>query len=121
MPFTNGHHALWAVTAPAHRFSSAYSQSLNVLTLDNGRFYKANKLTIPENVRVIFLPPYSPELNPVERFWEDLKDHLAFHLHQTLSKLKERVSEKLHSYTDEAVPPLTGYQYLIDTSNAQLP
>ena len=35
-------------------FSSAYSQSLNVLILDNGRFHKANKLTIPENVRLIF-------------------------------------------------------------------
>ena len=101
-------------------FSSAYSQSLNVLILDNGRFHKANKLTIPENVRLIFLPPYSPELNPVERFWEDLKDHLAFHLHQTLSELKERVSEKLHSYTDEAVASLTGYQYLVDVANAQV-
>lgn len=101
-------------------FSSAYSQSLNVLILDNGRFHKANKLTIPENVRLIFLPPYSPELNPVERFWEDLKDHLAFHLHQTLSELKERVSEKLHSYTDEAVASLTGYQYLVDVANEQI-
>jgi transposase len=100
-------------------FSSAYSRSLNVLILDNGRFHKANKLTIPENVRLIFLPPYSPELNPIERFWEDLKDHLAFDLHQTLSELKERVNEKLHSYTDEAVASLTGYQYLVDAASAQ--
>lgn len=100
-------------------FSSAYSQSLNVLILDNGRFHKANKLTIPENVRLIFLPPYSPELNPIERFWEDLKDHLAFDLHQTLSELKERVNQKLHSYTDEAVASLTGHQYLVDAASAQ--
>lgn len=102
------------------RFSSAYPQSLNVLILDNGRFHKANKLTIPENVRLIFLPPYSPELNPIERFWEDVKDHLAFHLHQTLSELKEsELKEKLHRYTDEAVASLTGYQYLVDAANAQ--
>jgi len=99
-------------------FSSAYSESLNILILDNGRFHKANKLTIPENVRLIFLPPYSPELNPIERFWEDLKDHLAFDLHQTLSELRERISEKLHSYTDGAVASLTGYQYLVDAANA---
>jgi transposase len=86
-----------------NRFSSAYSQSLNVLILDNGRFHKANKLMIPENVRLIFLPPYSPKLNPIERFWEDVKDHLAFDLHQTLSALRQPVQEKLRSYTDEAV------------------
>ena len=100
------------------RFSSAYSQSLNVLILDNGRFHKANKLTIPENVRLIFLPPYSPELNPIERFWEDVKGHLAFDLHETLSALRQRVQEKLRSYTDEAVASLTGYQYLVDAANA---
>ncbi len=99
-------------------FSRRFPQSTNILILDNGRFHKANKLTIPENVRLIFLPPYSPELNPIERFWEDLKDHLAFDLHVTLSELKERVSEKLHSYTDEAVASLTGYQYLVDAANA---
>jgi transposase len=77
-------------------FSRRFSESLNVLVLDNGRFHKANKLTIPENVRLIFLPPYSPELKSIERFWEDVKDHLAFHLHETLSALRQRVQEKLH-------------------------
>ena len=66
----------------------------------------------------MFLPPYSPELNPVERFWQDLKDHIAFHLHQTLSALKQRVQEKLQSYTDEAVASLAGYEYLLDAARA---
>jgi transposase len=99
-------------------FSDRFSESLNVLILDNGQFHKAKSLSIPENVRLIFLPPYSPELNPIERFWEDLKDHLAFHLHESLSVLRQRVQEKLQSYTDEAVASLTGYEYLLDASNA---
>ncbi|MCS3638160.1 transposase [Salinibacter ruber] len=86
--------------------------------MDNGRFHKAGKLTIPENVRLLSLPPYSPELNPIERFWEDVKGHLAFHLHETLSALRQRDREKLRGYTDEAVASLTGYQYLVDAANA---
>ncbi|MCS4177318.1 hypothetical protein GGP96_002043 [Salinibacter ruber] len=54
----------------------------------------------------------------VERFWQDLKSYLAFDLHETLPELKERVSEKLHSYTDEAVASLTGYEYLLDAARA---
>ncbi|MCS4139390.1 transposase [Salinibacter ruber] len=99
-------------------FSRRFPQSTNILILDNGRFHKARALSIPENVRLIFLPPYSPELNPIERLWEDLKGHLAFDLHETLSELKERVSEKLRSYTDEAVASLTGYQYLVAAASA---
>ena len=100
------------------RFADRFSESLNVLVLDNGRFHKAKSLSIPDNVRLVFLPPYSPELNPVERLWQDLKDHIAFHLHQTLSALKKRVQEKLQSYTDEAVASLTGYEYLLNAASA---
>ena len=99
-------------------FSRRFSGSTNVLILDNGRFHKAGKLMIPENIRLIFLPPYSPELNPIERLWEDLKGHLAFDLHETLSALRQRVQEKLRSYTDEAVASLTGYQYLVAAASA---
>lgn len=100
-------------------FSRRFAESLCVLVLDNGRFHKAKKLEIPENVRLVFLPPYSPELNPVERLWQDLKDHVAFHLYERLSALKQRVRAKLASYTDEAVASLTGYDYLLNAANAQ--
>nr|WP_272503629.1 transposase [Salinibacter ruber] len=100
------------------RFADRFSESLNVLVLDNGRFHKAKSLTIPDNIRLIFLPPYSPELNPVERLWQDLKDHLAFHLYENLSALRQRVRERLETYTDEAVASLTGYEYLLNAASA---
>ncbi len=53
------------------RFAEAFPQSHNVIILDNGQFHKAKKLSIPKNVELTFLPPYSPELNPVERLWQD--------------------------------------------------
>ena len=88
------------------------------MVLDNGQFHKARKLTIPENLWLVFLPPYSPELNPIERLWQDLKDHVAFHLHENLSVLKQEVRAKLDTYTDEVVTSLTGYDYLLDAANA---
>ena len=39
-------------------FSGRFSESLNVLVLDNGQFHKAKSLSIPDNVRLLFLPPY---------------------------------------------------------------
>ena len=53
--------------------SATFPNSLNIIVLDNGRFHHAKSLVITDNVVLIFLPPYSPELNPIERLWQDIK------------------------------------------------
>ena len=59
-------------------FAEAFPDSLNLLLLDNSGAHTSQQLTLPANVRLVFLPPYSPELNPIERVWRDLKDALAW-------------------------------------------
>lgn len=44
-----------------------------VVILDNGRFHKGKKLEIPNNIKLVFLQPYSPELNPAELVWLNMK------------------------------------------------
>src|SRR5918912_1063879 len=63
-----------AVTTPLCRsqcyrsaFAQAFPDSLNLLLLDNSGAHTAHQLTIPENVRLVYLPPFGPELNPIER------------------------------------------------------
>jgi transposase len=58
-------------------FAQAFRDNLNLLVLDNCGAPTAQRLTLPENVRLVFLPPYCPELNPIERVRRDLKDALA--------------------------------------------
>ena len=47
-----------------------------ILVLDGAGWHKAKDLNIPSNINLIFLPPYSPELNPVERLWAYIKSTL---------------------------------------------
>ena len=46
-----------------------------VLVLDNAGWHVANRLKVPQNLTLLFLPPYSPELNPTERLWCWMKTH----------------------------------------------
>ena len=46
-----------------------------VLVLDNAGWHVAKALVVPANLTLLFLPPYSPELNPVERLWAYLRSH----------------------------------------------
>ncbi|WP_423816355.1 transposase [Salinibacter grassmerensis] len=97
---------------------SVSSQPRAPVVLDNGAFHKAKKLSVPRNVRLIFLPPYSPELNPVERLWQDLKDQVAFDLYESLAALRQEVRSAVATYTEKAVASLTGYGYLVDAAGA---
>jgi transposase len=46
-----------------------------VLVLDQGGWHIAKALQVPDNITLLPLPPYSPELNPVERVWAYLRSH----------------------------------------------
>jgi transposase len=46
-----------------------------VLVLDQAGWHLSKALRVPENITLLHLPPYSPELNPVERLWAYLKSH----------------------------------------------
>ena len=55
----------------------------SVIIMDNASFHRKNKLfeiADSHNRSIIFLPPYSPELNPIEKLWANLKRWLKFNL-----------------------------------------
>jgi transposase len=46
-----------------------------VLSMDGAGWHVSNDLVVPDNVTPLLLPPYSPELNPVERLWAWVRQH----------------------------------------------
>ncbi len=46
-----------------------------LLIMDQAGWHTSRKLVVPEGVSILFLPPYAPELNPVERLWHYLREH----------------------------------------------
>jgi putative transposase len=46
-----------------------------VLIVDQAGWHVTPKLDVPDNITLLFLPPRSPELNPVENVWQFLRDN----------------------------------------------
>ena len=99
-------------------FSRAYPDSLNILQVDNGRFHKGKDLVVPENVILLFQPPYCPELNPSERLWEHLKANLKWASFKTLAQLQTKVDQLLAELTPEVIASVTGYPFIFDALSA---
>jgi transposase len=45
-----------------------------IMVLDGAGWHKAKALVVPDNMRLLPLPPYAPELNPVEHVWDELRE-----------------------------------------------
>ncbi|PSO61236.1 MAG: hypothetical protein BRC35_00415 [Cyanobacteria bacterium QH_10_48_56] len=66
-------------------FSQQYSESLNFIQVERTTAHKAKSLEIPNNVILLFQPSHSPELNPIERVWQYVKDMLSWELFASLT------------------------------------
>ena len=99
-------------------FAQAFPDSLNILLLDNSGAHTARYLIWPENVRCVWVPPYCPELNPIERVWRDLKDQLAWTIFPDLDTLQDAVGDLLRASETSTLQSLTGYPYLVEAIHA---
>jgi hypothetical protein len=101
-------------------FAQTFATSFNILVLDNGAFHTAKRLRWPANVAAVPLPPYSPELNPIERLWRDLKDQLAGTVSKNLDALSDTVCRLLQNYSHALRKSLTGFAYFVQAVQTAL-
>jgi transposase len=95
-------------------FSETFSDSMNIFIIDNAGIHKAKKLIIPENICFIFLPPYSPELNPVERFWQHIKRNIKGKIFSDLAAMKDYVANILKECSEKTIASITGFSYILN-------
>ena len=75
-------------------------------------FTRAKSLIIPDNIALLFLPPYSPELNPAEKVWWMIKRELKMKLFKTIEELQEALSSAVKKLcTQSAIKQLTAFAY----------
>lgn len=97
-------------------FSKLKPAEYKIVILDNGAFHKAKSLKIPENIILIFLPPYSPELNPAENMWARLKRTFTNRLFKTLDELSEFICTTTKTINAENVKNTCRFSYIFEGS-----
>jgi transposase len=95
--------------------SQTFSTHFIVMQVDQAGWHRANELAIPENIRLIPQPAYSPELNPVEHIWDELREKY-FHnrLFSSLDRLIDMLCQGLTTLADDAerLRSLTDFPHL---------
>jgi len=97
-----------------NHLSDLDKQEFKIIVLDNGAFHKAKRLAVPQNIGLIFLPSYSPELNPAEQIWRVLKKTICNKVFKTLDELSDHLSNVIQKIiTNDSVKSITGYQLFL--------
>ena len=95
-----------------------YKEYHLIIVWDNAAFHKSKKLE-DENLTIIFLPSYSPELNPVERFFQEIRKVTANQIFESIDQQEKLIEQALGNYmkNKESIKQLCGYKWIIDGWN----
>ncbi|MDB9507238.1 transposase [Microcystis aeruginosa] len=85
-----------------------------IIQLDNGRFHRAKKLKIPDNIILTFQPPNCPESNPIEQIWQYLKKGLRWKLPRDLEALRLLIGQRLEEMNKEVIASIVGRGYVLE-------
>ena len=95
-------------------FSQKYPRELHILQLDNGRLHTWSELEVPENIILLFQPPYSPQVNPIERLWKEIKKRLKWELFENLDSLRNKLSQVLSGLSEQEISSVTGWDFILN-------
>lgn len=93
--------------------SNSNPESKIILIMDQAGWHKSKELKVFDNIEIIYLPPYSPELNPVEKLWEWIKKECSHNfIYQDLELLSDAVSKEYQKLTNIDFKRLCNCNYL---------
>ena len=89
-----------------------------VMVLDGAGWHKSQSFVLPENLKLHFLPPYSPELNPVEHLWDELREkHFHNRVFDSIDTLEDHLVDALKAMENnpERVASITRWPWIINS------
>ena len=97
--------------------SNEFRQDLILLIMDKASWHRSKSMNIPENIRIMHIPPYTPEMNPIEQIWKELRK-LGFRneLFNTLELVVDRLCDTINSLPKSTVKSITARDWIVSMS-----
>jgi transposase len=94
----------------------AYSDHHLLVVLDGAPSHTSSQITLPENVSLMRFLAYSPELNPVERWFQEFRRALSNKIFETVEPLQEALTKALEPYWRDLarLRSLTGFSWWVE-------
>ena len=108
----------YCMTTFLQELSRRYADDFLLLVYDGAPCHSEGALTIPENIMILTLPPYSPQLNPVENNWHEMREKF-FHnaAFDSMDEVEGQLVKACNYYeaNPEILCSLAGWDWIINT------
>jgi transposase len=100
--------------------SEAYPENHLLVVLDGAPSHRSEQIVCPDNVELLRLAAYSPELDPVERWFQEFRRELSNKAFETVELVQEALSKALLPYWEEParLRRLTGFSWWVEAVDA---
>ena len=98
--------------------SNRHLDELILLFCDQASFHRNKELNIPENIIIKYIPPYSPELNPSEDMWGEIREkYFGNYTFKSMKAVEDRLVEASLFYENHTniVQSVTGFDWIVNT------
>ena len=96
--------------------SKQYPEDMILLCCDGAAWHKSKTLQVPDNIVLFHIPPYTPEMNPIEQIWKELRK-LGFRneIFFSLEKVVDRLCDTICRLSPDLIRSITGRDWIIAT------
>jgi len=93
-------------------FSKYKPKEFKIVVIDNAGFHSTKNIIIPDNIHLLRIPPYTPELNPCEQVWQYIKNRFKNQRFESMKQLKEWIHQTVKNMSKETIKSITSnYHY----------
>jgi len=94
--------------------SKQYPDDIIIIVCDGASWHRSGALVIPENIPLFYLPPATPEMNPIEQIWKEIsKRGFRNEFFQTLEKVVDRLCDAMRSLSINTVKSITDRDWIV--------
>ena len=95
-------------------FSAHRSDEFKIVVIDNAGFHSTKNITVPDNIYLLRIPPYCPELNPCEQVWQYIKARFKNQTFQNINDLKQWLYKTVVAMEKNTIKSITGNHHFLD-------
>ena len=94
--------------------SKEYPDDIILMICDGARWHNSNGLHIPDNIHIIHIPPYTPEMNPIEQIWKEIRKRgFRNEVFATLEKVIDRLCDVIKDLPASVIRSITGRHWIM--------
>ena len=92
--------------------SKTFSKDYILLCLDRASWHRSKDLIIPDNIRLFYIPPCTPEMNPIEQLWPEVRHDFKNKLFNSIDDVIDQLCRSLNSITNSLVKSVTARDWI---------